>query len=265
LEHVKEVFSSVRGYPQIQNEIITNGLLLDEEWIRLLIESNVRLTFSIDSPVKETYEYIRKGASFDELLKRLRLVVELEREYNKKIKRNITVVVMRSNYRHLEKFIDFVKEYSFENIFFNPVMHMDATENFLKDPDIDYGYLDAARDLIKGKLQEWDKNFYFVWNLPSTTDKTGSRQSASQGRNCAELFCTFPWKSIWISADREGLVTPDCWCHEPVGSILQNTLLEIWNSEMMQKYRRMISANDFSICNEKCVNGYTSIMNPKAF
>jgi MoaA/NifB/PqqE/SkfB family radical SAM enzyme len=265
LKYVKEMFVSLKKYPHIENEIITNGLLLDKEWIELLLESNVVVTFSIDSPVKEIYEYIRRGAKYDELIKRLKLIMELERKRGRKLRRNLTVVVMRSNYSHLTEFIEFVKEYEFNNIFFNPVMHLGVEENIFIDPDFDFKYLDDTMHVIKNKLKEWHNNLHFVWNLPSASKKANPQQGTLLTRDNAELFCALPWKSIWIGAEREGLVTPDCWCHMPVGNVIQSTLLEIWNGEMMQKYRRMISANDSGICNEACISSYTSIMNLKSF
>lgn len=208
---------------------------------------NVTITFSIDSPVRETYEYIRCGAKYDELTGCLNLIRDLERRHKKKLNRAVVVVVMRSNYLHLHEFVRFVKMYGFESISFDPVKWEDE-ENIFRDSHCDYRLLNETMNLMKDEFSR--DGVGFVWNLPSGPKGVNVQENTCTHQNSAELFCNLPWKSLWICADRNGDVVPDCWCKVPVGNIFHGSLLEIWNNEKMRDYRQKIVANDFSICHQ---------------
>ncbi|MCX5713774.1 MAG: radical SAM protein, partial [Candidatus Omnitrophica bacterium] len=149
--HLKKIFHTCKAYSDITHEITTNGLLLDEEWIELFLELNTGLTFSIDSTVKDTYEYIRQGGHFDMLIKNLNLIKKLEYKHNKILRRNITVVVMKSNYRNLRDFVDFAKQFGFGSLLFTPVLFWQNEENIFASADYDAGYLNEAKQYIKNK------------------------------------------------------------------------------------------------------------------
>jgi radical SAM protein with 4Fe4S-binding SPASM domain len=56
-------------------ELITNGTLLDDDTIAALADANVRLlVVSFDGARRETYEHIRRRASYDHTLERVRLL-----------------------------------------------------------------------------------------------------------------------------------------------------------------------------------------------
>ncbi len=56
---------------ELKQEIVTSGLFIDERWAKKLADANLDLIFSIDAFTKKTYEYIRKGAKFDDLVKNI--------------------------------------------------------------------------------------------------------------------------------------------------------------------------------------------------
>jgi MoaA/NifB/PqqE/SkfB family radical SAM enzyme len=251
LDYFKDFFYSLQKFTHITHEIITNGLLLNKDWIELLLNLDVTMSFSIDSPIKETYEYIRNGASYNKLIECLALIAELEQNSGRKLRRHITAVVMKSNYRHLDNFIPFVKEYGFGGICFNPVKFIENEENIFKDQNFDSQYFSEVSSYMKDKFFEMGVDF--IWNLPDTHIKTNSNPINSLGNN--GLYCHFPWKSIFIDASRNGDIFPECWCEEPIGNIFCDNLLEVWNNERAQEYRKKIIAGYFSGCNKECLLG----------
>lgn len=58
-----------RVNPKTKVLILTNGTILDDEIEELLRRLNVSMHMSIDSDVKETYERIRRNASYDEVMR----------------------------------------------------------------------------------------------------------------------------------------------------------------------------------------------------
>ena len=53
--------------------VITNFLLLDEKIMKFIIKNKINLVISVDGATKDTYEQIRKGASFDKIISNLNI------------------------------------------------------------------------------------------------------------------------------------------------------------------------------------------------
>lgn len=265
-EYLKDIFRETTDYPQIEHEIITSGLLLDEEWLDIFFNLNhISLSFSIDSVVKETYEYIRTGAKFEKLLQQLNLLKEAEQKYGKEIKKSITVVVMKCNYKQLELFIDFAQKYGFKEISFYPILvnkqhgedlfDKQSEENIFSNMQLEIKYeLASIIRRIKQLSSALDLNIYC--NLPGI--EISSSEAACLSKN-SQLFCSLPWKNMWIDTNRkekgEGSIFPECMCQEEIGNINTDSLLEAWNSSKMQEYRRRIANNDLSLCSYVCRSG----------
>ena len=83
----------------ICQSIYTNGLLLNHFWMKELINGDKIIILSIDSIDKQVYEKIRKGADFEELLGKLDLINEYKSESKFMLRTDMSVVIMRSNYR----------------------------------------------------------------------------------------------------------------------------------------------------------------------
>jgi len=57
--------------------VITNGSLLDEKMAEMLLQTNIdAIDVSVDAFSKETYELIRKGLSFEQLVQNVRILVD---------------------------------------------------------------------------------------------------------------------------------------------------------------------------------------------
>lgn len=69
-----------RVNPQTRVCILTNATILDDRIRKVLASINCWIHVSIDSFVKETYETIRRGASYDEVMANTRYFQELMRE-----------------------------------------------------------------------------------------------------------------------------------------------------------------------------------------
>lgn len=87
----------------------TNATLMNERKIRLLLESGLdNLVFSVDSPYKEEFESIRRGANFDKIVKNIKKFNEIRMsEYpNSKIRTRISMVLVDNNQNvdYAEKF-----------------------------------------------------------------------------------------------------------------------------------------------------------------
>jgi MoaA/NifB/PqqE/SkfB family radical SAM enzyme len=253
LDYIRDIFLFMKHYPRIRHTITTNGILLNKEWVELLLNLNTALTFSIDSPHRETYEYIRQGGNYNELIERLNLISNLEQKHKKRLERYLTVVVMKSNYLHLVDFVEFAKKYKFSSVFFTPVKNLDSEENIFKYSNQDIQkYLNEVSYLLRDRFAE--SNIELKWFLPDARQQLDSSQD-SLIKNNTNLLCDIPWRGMFICADRNGDILPDCWCSQPIGNIFRDTLLEVWNNVKMQEYRRKITSNDIELCSECYTEG----------
>lgn len=250
----------------LRQVITTNGLLINEEWAEKLVKNNIDLTFSIDGITKEVYERIRRGAKFETLMHNLINFNKARKRHNSpSINTNLHTVIMRSNYRQLEQFIDFAREYEFRVLallfiggnFDNPenIFHLNDTEA-----------LSFIRETIP-KVEEKARRYGIIlenrlpaWKYAAKEPKAAHEAPENAGTACAgRLLCHLPWLQMFI--DYDGSIRPDCVCRpeKSIGSVMKDSLAAVWNNEKMQDYRRLLLAGRCEeICNFECTRGQVS-------
>lgn len=258
-KYFEELIEETKKYPQLEQRINTNGLLITEEWAEKLFQSNIELIYSIDSVTKKTYEYIRKGAHFENLIKSLEIIKKMRKKYNKKFHLRMNVVMMKSNYHEIGKFIDFAKEYEFDLVQLMPIAGEDTPEHIFssKNKNVEIlKFLDSVTEEVQKKAHEY--NIELLNSLPAFKSSFQETEKTTSVSNKEGLFCYLPWQQLLIYPD--GDVKFGCFCLHPIGNILKNSIEEIWNSKDAQLYRRKIAANDYrDLCSDRCVQGRISI------
>jgi len=112
-------------YPDIDGfEIITNGTSFNRTaWLSLpkdLKDIILDVCISVDSVVKETYNKIRIGGSFENLNKNLKFLSELRKEGSLK-SLSYSCVLQKDNIKELPEFIKFAIEKNVDNLFINKI------------------------------------------------------------------------------------------------------------------------------------------------
>lgn len=256
---------------RVNQEIITNGLLLNENIINKLIDYNVDLGISIDGLNKETYEYIRAGADFDMLIKNITLLKSVKsKNSGKKSHLRLNVLVMKMNIDQIEFFPEFAHKYGFTRLCVNPFgpdfVSQENIFHYNKNREFELKIMD-----IKNKLKEKSREFnielvdslpgYETENSPVCEDQNKQLKTENPGienHSVAKklLLCHAPWRKLFI--DSNGSVVPECLCNREnsIGNVLTDTIEEIWNNENMQIYRKKIMNNlPQEICKKDCVEG----------
>lgn len=124
LPYFKDILVKALNYPNMRQSLITNFQLANEEIIKLIVKNNIEMTISIDGVEKEIYEKIRRGAKFEILESNLKLLNEIRNRIKNKMILNMNIVVMRENYKKLDKFVDFAYQYKFDFICFMPIDYL---------------------------------------------------------------------------------------------------------------------------------------------
>jgi MoaA/NifB/PqqE/SkfB family radical SAM enzyme len=255
VEYFEELFQKASLFPNIRQTLQINGLLLDKRWAELLAKNNIVVLFSIDATTKKTYEYIRRGARFEDLLENIYVFNEYRKKYNSSADKILCVCIMRSNYRELEKFVGLAIKYDFKQISFGAIHGTNALNENIFDPRDSQAmdYLKLKMPIVekmcaeKGIVLECSFRGYLI-------DKTANLvKNHIIENNNREIKCKLPWTNLCIDAIRGGDVYPECLCSRSAGNIMKDSLVNIWNSPTMQQYRLAIASENLRhICSEYC-------------
>ncbi len=254
--YFEELVKKASLYPNIYQTLQTNGLLLDKKWAQLLAKYNIAVLFSIDATTKNTYERIRTGAKFQDLLENMHVFNEYREKYNSNAAKILCVCIMRSNYMQLEEFIDFAIRYDFKQISFGAIHGTNAISENIFNPIDNQAieYLKQKMPIIEKLCKEKEivLEASFKAYLMDRTDNLDKNYAIENSGG--EIKCKSPWTGLCIDAIRKGEVYPECLCARSAGNIMRDSLFDIWNAPIMQQYRSAIATDSFKrICSEYCV------------
>lgn len=256
LDYFKEFLSKLVSFRHLRIGLLTNGLLLNELWVDLLVRENVFLSFSIDSTKEETYEYIRKGADFRALLNNIELINRLSRRRDiRSPLHTVNTVVMKSNYRQLPLLPRFCKAQGFSRLTFDYLRPEVALEEdiFITRPDTTaIDFLRKILPEINAECQGLGLEFDYQAILPFLSQGC-QEEKKDKPEITQKKICSLPWKKIFVDSD--GSIRPDCLCTKVVGNLKEfYTINEAWNNKMMQQYRRNIIKNEIkNWCSDACL------------
>jgi MoaA/NifB/PqqE/SkfB family radical SAM enzyme len=239
----------------VRQQIVTNGLLINNKIARKIAKYNINVIISIDSAVKKIYEAIRVGADFNVLRQKLTQLKEARKKYKSTAELAINAVIMNNNYKHMHKLIDFGCEFGFNKIVFKPpISGMDdyydiGAKTFFKGL---HKKLETYAQVKGIEIESWIMQMHESVNEIKKQNNTGKntmRQCATVGVT-GNLFCSLPWQRLTILFD--GSVQPECCCttSQKLG---KKTITSIWNGKLFQIYRKnMLSGKHKEFCSKSC-------------
>jgi MoaA/NifB/PqqE/SkfB family radical SAM enzyme len=262
------------GQHNVQQEFVTNGLLLTQELIELIAKYNIHITFSIDAVDKQTYEKIRCGGSFDKLLENLNMLKQHSINI-KKITYSMITVILPFNYKEIQKLLDFALSYGFDTISFQNYINYGNNELLLSDTQqeeviniinelkeknypiiIDTNIVkqnlndntsvflqDDIKQHNNGESTFFDADSY---NIMIKKYKTIEKQLQSENNT---MFCLSPWKVMCLYSNTD--VRFACQSNAIKTTVPYEKL---WNSAKVLEYRRLILENSKTMCNAECYN-----------
>lgn len=245
-------------------ELITNGTLLDKETLDALAEANIRLlVVSFDGVRKETYEHIRRRASYDRALER---ILTAKARIAPRTLFAVNSTVMRSNLDEIGDSVALWDGAGFDQIRFIAmvVRHPDMeAESLFPVRDRYHANLDAAgEELITSRRRIGMASSYFNTSLlrqryPGNVHGPIVSSGHPGTRSIAELRAehqlgpgpgmTWPCRSPWTFAR----ILPNgdvqlCFKYI-VGNLHRRSFKDIWfGSEAMAARRRVVE--DAGIC-----------------
>ncbi|MDD3729408.1 MAG: radical SAM protein [Endomicrobiaceae bacterium] len=269
-KHFEKLMDSA-NLNKVNQEIVTNGLLLNEKNIHKLVEYNVDLGISIDGLTKDVYEYIRVGANFDKLIDNIKLLKKIK--LNNRLRKShlrLNVLVMKSNIEQIEFFPEFAAEYGFTRLCVNPFgpdfVSQENIFHYNKSDKFKYKIMNIKEKLFEKckymniELVDSLPSYRIMNEIPSDKKEESVKKEDTKGEveNVTKtlLLCHAPWRKIFIDSD--GTIMPECLCKREysIGNISKNKIDEIWNNDNMQAYRqKIINGDQYVICKSDCTEG----------
>ena len=226
----------------------TNGMLLSPRVIDVILDTGVtQVCLSVDGATRETFEHIRRGASFDRFVGNVLRLNDAKRARESRLPvLRLNAVMMRSNVHEAEALVDFAAWLEMDEINF---CHMVAyaglgmeQESLSLDPE-------AWNQMLPLALARARTLGVRVTAHPPLFDLAAAQGPGEDGRAPADdlprPYCLFPFFHVSMNAGGYVLACP--FAHgEPAYGHLQpgESLERIWFNDAFTALRRRILTHD---------------------
>jgi MoaA/NifB/PqqE/SkfB family radical SAM enzyme len=256
---VMKTVELVKKIPGTECEIITNGVLPDENVSKKLVELELdRVLVSIDGPNEKIHDSLRrvkgafkKATSFIKNIDKWKRKLKKEKPYVK-----VNMVINKKNFDKINEMLIFLKKFKVQELALHPMReYFDLVDlNFFQLNSKEREYLKKAIEKAKKLAEklEMKLNTDMVNIEMDNLEKSNSSTTSKLKKKIEKCFCFEPLYTIFIDAN--GLVN-GC---SPSGKgkkeldTKKMSLKEIWFSKEFEKIRRKVmNGKCFDYCS-KC-------------
>jgi radical SAM protein with 4Fe4S-binding SPASM domain len=204
-----------------------------------------RLELSLDSADPEQFAAIRRGARLDDVVQRIRVLVEARNRRGPFLELSANAVVHTADYAQLKALFELISRLGLDRLNLNVVQFWSVGEGGRLS--LNGGATLTMQDLetIRADIisLSWD------WSLPARL----------MGPTAGYENC--PWYQGGVYISWQGHVTPCCQRPDPrtinFGNILEQPLDEIWNSDAYRRFRAELAAGRPPEACRTCTMFYT--------
>ena len=150
-----------KDFPNLNIDLLSNGLLCEDRWHRMGDMQNhvKKITISYDAACAETYEVLRRGGKWSQLMQSLEWLKNKKDENGMKF--NARMVVQKENYKEMLDFYKLSKSFNCDSVQFQRIVNWGTFSNDeFNQIDICAEQSEFYHDLIA--------NLKSVINLPDT-------------------------------------------------------------------------------------------------
>lgn len=205
----------------------SNGMLMTPEKARMLAESSLQhLQFSVDSPDKDTLEWIRRGSKFEGVIKGIKNLVKARKEVGRPFLITFHAAIMRRNASQLPDLVSLAHDLGVEGVTScHLYVHscMDPEESLFWNQDLHDEWREKAIDRARSL-----KSFYYG---PQAFKDIQDKQDTGVRK------CSYPDGGSYIHPD--GLVSPCCVAADSfLGDLKESSFEKIWTNDEYDKLRK---------------------------
>lgn len=244
----KDVVRLLKGKP-IECIILTNGTLLDDEWIEIVKEQHIKLGISLDGKDAETHDYLRGKGIFDRVYRNMCKLREAGCRFS------TTCCINGKNVNQIEEMAKrMIEDFNVRKLYINKINPIGraAQHNTLQITETEYKKL--HQQLIN--LQSTYPNRILVTDdaqLSSTVSDTKSNQ----------IRCAAGNKSLVVDYDMN--VYPCIYAvgfdNYKLGNYPVNSIEEIWYSDKLALFRGKVTLSDLTECRDCSLNALCNLKN----
>lgn len=127
------------AYPKLTVSVRTNGILIPRYWSKFPIREQIKsITISVDAATAETYERLRRGATWGQVQEALRFVSRL-RESGPVQRLVLRFVTHADNFREMPAFVEMAEEFNADRVHFSLLRQWGL-------PQAEFDAVDLTRD-----------------------------------------------------------------------------------------------------------------------
>lgn len=226
---------------KIKPWFVSNATLishLDNLELNKIVKAISQIIFSIDSPDANTYERLRKGAKFEEVIKCVQRFVEIRNKANPKLPVILHMLLMEENYFQIKDMILLTHKLGLNYLNVGILSLFDSVRKSKEIRQASFEHSCQAKVEAMNLAGELNVNIRF-WDSMTKWRKM--------------IGCHWPWTHPVITV--EGFVTPCCFLADSreinFGNIFQTPFRTIWNSNGYINFRRDIRARSYP---DPCLN-----------
>lgn len=204
----------------------SNGMLMNAKNARLLAESTLHhIQISLDSPVKETLEWIRRGANFERVLAGVKNLVQARKDVGRPFLITFHAAIMRENVRQLPDLVRLAHDLGIEGV---TGCHLFV--HACTDPESSCFWnqkeYNEMREKAIATAREIDSFYYGPAPFSAEVDVPANKSN----------FCLYPEHGVYIVPGGD---VKAC-CISPIysfGNLGEQSFEEVWNGEKYNKLR----------------------------
>lgn len=244
-------------------DVVTNGTLLGADMDRLnrIVWNAAYISVSLDSPVRRTYEAIRVGADFSQVVKNLMLLRDFRRlmPSDRAPMFIINMVLMKRNLHEVERMIRLVKDIGADCLRIRDLM---VLRDAMKPESLEGRGSEVVR--VLSKAMDLARRLRVNVSPPPSSGIgfVGDQGNDRYAPLCSSVamsrpdWCFYLWDRVYI--DGNANIFPCCSpTHEVVGSMKTHDFRDIWNNDAYQAMRRMfLGGPAYPVCEKCAASGY---------
>jgi MoaA/NifB/PqqE/SkfB family radical SAM enzyme len=215
----------------------TNATLMTQQRADEIAKAGAaRVTVSIDGASAGTYESIRHGAAFEQVVAGIRALVSArERFGNPEV--DLSFVAMASNIHELPALLELASSWGASAVHVEPLLgQVGSTELDEHYERENLGTVDpseVAAHLRDAAAIALDRRVLLASRLFSAKEYEYMSEVSRQSE--AAFSCSEPWASIWVTSSGE--VRTCCINDTSFGNLYQASFEEIWNGNRFRAFR----------------------------
>ena len=243
----KRIFNILEMIPDyVSTRLVTNGILLDENAARGLIQHQLKqLYISMEATNEDTYAFVRGGRFFNKVIENIDRLMQMKKKQNAQFPE--VAVAFTFMKRTVAEFLDFMELAARLGIKIITGDYLIVYRPELIEESLFFhqGYANSIFEQAKEKA----KSLGIELRIPLSFAEAGKPAQSDQ---TDWRICYEPWEFIYFRSD--GCVSPCCANDVKLGDFRNAAFSDVWNSQTYQEFRRTLNSTRPHPHCQSCIN-----------